>query len=81
MEKMTILNHLNLTETGMGRYRFKPYIFDKYKFVDYLVAVGHRMFPRFLIFPTRTETRGTYKHLASIPTSDASKCWSQIGSN
>lgn len=47
--------------------------------MNYLVAVGHKMFPSFLTFPTRTETRGTHRHLANIPTSDASKCWPYLG--
>lgn len=41
---------------------------------NYLVAVGHRRVPCLMIFPTRIETRGIHKHLASLPTSAASKC-------
>jgi len=43
---------------------------------NYLMVVGHNRVPCLLIFPTRIETRGMQKHLASIPTSDGSKCYS-----
>jgi len=40
------------------------------------MGVGRIRIPSFIIFPTRTETRGMQKHLASIPISAGSKCYS-----
>jgi len=40
------------------------------------MAVGHSRVPCLLIFPARIETSGMQKHLASIPTSDGLKCYS-----
>jgi hypothetical protein len=40
----------------------------------YLVVVGQRRAPCLWTLPTRRETRGTQRHLASMPTSETSKC-------
>jgi hypothetical protein len=40
----------------------------------YLMVVGQRRGPWRSTLPTRRETRGTQRHLASMPTSETSKC-------